>query len=118
MKKSLKILSASALLIASLAAPAQASYYVYGNRGHYIGKLTLSMSGETRYGLAGTYVKDDEYIVNKITAEVVDNGVSKAYKSNSMDSQATTKTVICNYNGVVGKHSIKSPSNGDWSDRT
>lgn len=82
-----------------------------------MGKLNLFMDGDTRYGLAGTYVQDDKYIVNTISAEVVDNGVSKAYKSNSMSSGATTKTVVCNYSGVISKHYIHSPSHGDWSGR-
>ncbi|SFU70652.1 hypothetical protein SAMN04487886_111011 [Clostridium sp. DSM 8431] len=118
MKKRVKILLASLAIVASMIMPAKATYYTYGNRGDYMGKLNLYMSGETRYGLAGTYVQDNKYIVNTITAELIDNGRSKAYKSNSMSSGATTKTVVCNYSGVVGKHTIISPSNGNWNGTT
>lgn len=114
MKKSLKLLGASALLFASMVVPAKAAYYTYGNGGDYMGKLNLYMSGDTRYGLAGTYVQDNEYIVNTIEAELIDNGVSKAYKCNKMDSGATTKTVVCNYSGVISKHNIVSPKHGNW----
>ena len=115
MKKRLKKLTAAAVLFVSMIVPVKAAYYTYGNGGDYMGKLNLFMSGETRYGLAGTYVQNERYLVNTISAEVVDNGVSKAYKKNSMDSGATTKTVVCNYSGVISKHYIYSPSHGSWS---
>jgi len=118
MNKKLKTIMASVLLLGCMVVPAKAAYYVYGNGGDYEGKLNLYMDGQTRYGLAGTYVQDNKYIVNTISAEVIDNGVSKAYKSYSMDSNATTKTVVVNYSGVVGKHKIVSPSHGNWSATT
>lgn len=115
MRKKLKVLSASALLLGCISTQANAAYWTYGNGGDYIGKLTLEMDGSgTRWGTAGTYIADDRYIVNTITAELIDNGVSKGYASNSMTSRATTQTKIVNYNGVDGHHSIVSPSHGNW----
>lgn len=113
-----KALAISALVLGAVSTTSNAAYYVYGNGGDYMGKLNLYMSGSTRYGLAGTYVQDNRYIVNTISAEIIDNGVSKAYASASMSSGATTKTVKCNYSGVVGKHKIISPSHGNWTGTT
>ena len=118
MKKGLKTLLASLVLATSMIVPAKAAYYTYGKGGDYMGKLNLYMSGSTRYGLAGTYVQDGRYIVNTIRAELIDNGRTKAYQENKMASGATTKTVVCNYSGVVGKHTIISPSNGNWNGTT
>lgn len=118
MKKGVKIFLSSMLLLGTIYTPAKATYYTYGKGGDYIGKLNLYMEGSTRYGLAGTYIADNRYIVNTIKASLTDNGVLKATKSESMSSGATTKTVICNYSGVVGTHSVYSPNHGNWTGTT
>ncbi|MGL5038225.1 MAG: hypothetical protein ACRC6F_10970 [Aeromonas sp.] len=112
----LALLVSAVILCVGIATPASAAYYTDNNQyahSEYLGKLNLWMSGNTRYGVSGTYIKSGRS-VSYLDAILYDNGVRKGSPAtDTWNTGVTTGTYSVSYSGISSKHYVED-GNATW----
>lgn len=117
MKKGISLFISSLILVGGLAFPAKAAYYTDNTpykHPNFSGKLNLYVSNGQRYGLAGTYHKQNR-IMYYMDAVLRDNGSTIDVASDYQTDGVTTDTFKVANSGVTSKHCVQEKKGGwEW----